>query len=917
MSEHSPNREQERLIQSHDGLHLVDAGPGTGKTFTLTRRYAALIEDGVDPEDILLTTFTRNAAETMRDRIIDRIDPEHELDVAAAPISTFHAYCQGLLETHGADAPQHIGIEGSVPRSVRVIDSELFERQEFERFLRRFREDHPEHAAFYGMADAGSLLRLVRTLAARGVVPDREGWYRDSREILEGDRELLEEVAREANAPRNGGSKQSRLAGERAKVFRKGRPVPDAPRFGELKDGKQVREDLITEAIEHDREGLFAFVHDIYHGYLQHCLRRNYLNFGFVMLLSYVVLREDAAVREEVGFEHTMIDEFQDTNPLQFRIALLLTRTDNICAVGDWKQSIYRFQHADVDNIRRFEDRIQRFHGRMQDALVWEPGPVTAITLRTNYRSVQDIIDHSEQSFTAPGRKDEEVEAPDITQLEAERDGDAEIEQYVAEDQHAAITDIIIELLEDGEDPSDITVLSRTRSFARELFSHARDAGVPVAYAGGIELFRTDPGVLVLNWLRLVADRDVDRGWVTVLDEAGYRMDEKERLLETEEFPEEMVAFRDQLREMDSVPAMARAVLDRYGYDGEEAGTIVDVLASHTSHGWMTVGRTVRFIEDCIDEEEDFEVDADRHGDAVTIQTIHGAKGLEYGTVILGDCTAKRFPSQDRGGGTVHFDDIGGLRCTKVVEDHPVPYDCWQTRLVDRVTPDNRDEERRLLYVAITRAEDRFIAVGAGDRPSPFLEHLGEPEERDIEREEYTVPSEEGTDGLRVPEVTGQRPVRLDPHALMEIEGTGGEGMEAGTVLHEQAEAYVRDGELPEDVPDQLRVVMDRLDRRGEAEVACTLHLDGDPPVVFSGFIDHLLVEEDTVTITDIKTDQDLRNHDQYRVQLSVYAHAMQREYPDREVIARVLYTNLDRCETIQPSSEAALLEQAHEVTGR
>lgn len=915
MSEHSPNREQDRLIQSHDGLHLVDAGPGTGKTFTLTRRYAALIEAGVDPEDILLTTFTRNAAETMRDRIIERIDAEHELDVVGAPISTFHAHCQGLLETHGADAPQYLGIDQEVPRSVRVIDAELFERQEFERFMAAFRQDHPEHSGFYGLMEPGALLKLVRTLAARGVVPDADGWYRESREVLEGDQELLRAAAEEANAPRNEGRKQSELAGERAKVFRKGRTVPGAPQYGELKEGKQVRRDLIEEAIDDDREQLFAFIHDLYHGYLRHCLERNYLNFGFVMLLTYVVLREDPRLREVVGFEHTMIDEFQDTNPLQFRIALLLSRTDNICAVGDWKQSIYRFQHADVDNIRRFEDRIQRFHAGMQDALDWEPGAVTAITLRENYRSVQDIIDHSEGSFTAPGRAGEEVDAPDITQLEADRDGAADIRQYVAEDQHEAITDIIIDLLEDGEDPSDITVLSRTRSFARELFEHMRDTGVPAAYAGGIELFRTDPGVLVLNWLRLVADRDVDRGWVTVLDEAGYRMDEKAHILDAEEYPEEMVRFRDRLAGMDSVPAMARAVLDRYGYDGEEAATIVDVLGSHTSHGWMTVGRTVRFIEDCITEEEDFEVDADRHGDAVTIQTIHGAKGLEYGTVILGDCTAQRFPSRDRGGGTIWFDELSGLRCKKTVQDHPVPYDSWQARLVDRVTPDNRDEERRLLYVAITRAEDRFIAVGDQERPSPFLEHLGEPEEREVERTEYAAPGKEVVEGLTVREVERTGPVRLDPHSLMEIEGTGGAGMEAGTTLHQQAERYIRYGDVPEEVPDQLRIVVDHLDRRGEAEVACTLHLDGDPPVVFSGVIDHLLVEEDRVTVTDIKTDADLRNHDQYQVQLSVYAHAMEREYPDREVIARVLYTNLDRCETIQPSSEAALLERAHEVT--
>jgi len=85
--------------------------------------------------------------------------------------------------------------------------------------------------------------------------------------------------------------------------------------------------------------------------------------------------------------------------------------------------------------------------------------------------------------------------------------------------------------------------------------------------------------------------------------------------------------------------------------------------------------------------------------------------------------------------------------------------------------------------------------------------------------------------------------------------------------------------------------------------------------------IDDLTVESEDVeleaTITDIKTDADTRNHDQYRVQLSVYARAMEREYPDREVRAQVLYTNLDRCEAVEPLSEAALLERAHAVMER
>jgi len=73
MSDFDPNEKQGRLIESTDGLHLVDAGAGTGKTFTVTRRYATIVEQSdVDPADILLVTFTNNAAAEMKERIVSQ-----------------------------------------------------------------------------------------------------------------------------------------------------------------------------------------------------------------------------------------------------------------------------------------------------------------------------------------------------------------------------------------------------------------------------------------------------------------------------------------------------------------------------------------------------------------------------------------------------------------------------------------------------------------------------------------------------------------------------------------------------------------------------------------------------------------------------------------------------------------------------
>jgi superfamily I DNA/RNA helicase len=97
MTAFDPNDDQQRLITSTDGIYLVNAGAGTGKTFTITRRYANILDQpGIEPDDILLATFTRNAAAEMADRIAQysEYDPVQLRD---APISTFHSYCYRLL----------------------------------------------------------------------------------------------------------------------------------------------------------------------------------------------------------------------------------------------------------------------------------------------------------------------------------------------------------------------------------------------------------------------------------------------------------------------------------------------------------------------------------------------------------------------------------------------------------------------------------------------------------------------------------------------------------------------------------------------------------------------------------------------------------------------------------------------------
>jgi len=168
------------------------------------------------------------------------------------------------------------------------------------------------------------------------------------------------------------------------------------PERWEIRDGgKQVPDTVARRVFEEDREELKTFIHDMYHAYLSFALRRNYLNFSFLQLFAFVLLCEDHELREELGYEYVMVDEFQDSSEIQFKLTLLLAGTNNICVVGDWKQSIYSFQYADVDNIREFETRLERFTTELNndyDRIQYPTTPVTKLELDTNYRSTQSVL---------------------------------------------------------------------------------------------------------------------------------------------------------------------------------------------------------------------------------------------------------------------------------------------------------------------------------------------------------------------------------------------------------------------------------------------------------------------------------------------------------------------------------------------
>lgn len=941
----TPNEKQRELIESTEGIYLVDAGAGTGKTFAITRRYAEIVDQpDVEPEDVLLVTFTRSAATEMKERIVEHSTYSLR-ELADASIQTFHSHCFDLLKEHGYRAPTHLGLDDRITGSTQVVEDELVENELFREFFETFQHDHPEYSDFYRIiSDQTELLDVIKELASKGAFPTANGWYRDGEAAVDGDFGTFKERFDEVNEPRNGGSKQSKL---RSKLNNYGKDktyLPDAPSKGELRGNgtKQAPEQTAALAFDEDREALKAFVHDVYFSYLEFALSRNYLTFGFLQLFAFVLLCENPELRERVEFEYVMVDEFQDTSEIQFKLALLLAGTNNFCVVGDWKQSIYSFQYADVENIRSFDDRLERFSAdlnREDDCVSFDVDTVERIELEENYRSTQTILDFSETALATPTNSSDTVDEDvidDVVSLSSNASFDnTRIEGVQHPDEHETVLSTIQKIVgneeyaiedEDGDSRppafGDVAVLTRTRDFGRELLSVADEYEFPMAYDGGVELFRTDQAKLLLAWLRIL-ESDTDRGWAVVLEEAGYTLDEIDHILEANEYPSNMRAFRAQLADLEAVGSVARQVFEHYGFTGEYADVILHTIQSVHEGSTFTRGDLIRFIERGIENGSTHDVVTSAGVDSVTVQTIHSAKGLEYPIVILANMNDGKFPPNVSNSSVLRYEESIGLRQRKRYADvdaheHPHIYDNWTHDVLRHCLSRDLDEERRLLYVAITRAESHVVFAG-GEEPNTFFEELpfeeipGDPS---VERVDH-----QSTTQMQLPFsiVPPDGPTGHTPHTLMddsvfdgadiEMESTEFRGRDFGSRVHDFAEAYALGEDVSpttDDYPDEGHIAefLDGLsgDLHVEERAVLPLDVDGEQ-VTVSGIVDLVHETADRIEIVDYKTDQTRRAESEYRKQLSVYYHVLESCFDGKEISASIFYTTTgERC-TIEPLS--------------
>lgn len=628
------NPEQLRVVTSGPGPTLVLAGPGSGKTRTLTYRVAYLLNRQVPADQILLVTFTVKAAREMLDRV-ERIVQSRPEGLWGG---TFH----------------HIG----------------------NLLLRR-------HADLLGRTPAFGIL-------------DEE----DSRDLITA---CIDDL----------------------KVSQTGTRLPQAAALGTvlsfsantLRPLDQVVERLVPQFCEN-----LEFIQKVAEQYRRRKQKSNLLDYDDLLQGWLTLLQDHPTLRQRYGeqFRWILVDEYQDTNRLQFELIRLLASVHgNLLVVGDDAQSIYAFRGADLSNLLDFPNVF--------------PGTVIH-RLETNYRSTPEILNLANASIRTNTRQFPK-------ELKSVRESGplpAVIPLADARQQATFIAQRILELRAEGTPLQEMAVLFRARFQAAELELELARRNIPYLVRGGIRFFEQAHIKDVLAYLRLVVNPMDQISWERIFRlQEGIGPAYARRLWEwLSASPDPLQTARESaegkgippraqagwkrlracLRELSgsnghTKPAEMLVTVLRTGYDGyvethfENPGDRLEDLEQLVNLA-SAYAETERFIED-LTLREPFKGESlrgwEEPDEFLVLSTIHQAKGLEWTSVFLIGLTDGQFPHP------------------KSLED-----------------PLELEEERRLFYVATTRTRRELYLTYAmtrttyprGEilmRPSLFIQELPEP----------------------------------------------------------------------------------------------------------------------------------------------------------------------------------------------
>lgn len=650
--------EQKDVVLHTTGPLLVVAGAGTGKTRVLTTRIAQLVSTSVKPENILALTFTEKAASEMSERV-DELLP---LGTNTATITTFHSFTTDILRTYA----HLLGIPS---------DFSLLTQEEEMVLLRE------------------NIFNLPLKILRPGSNPTKFLYVLQS---------FYNRLKDEAISPE-----------ELLTTAKKYQQNPDKAK----QDSGKILHELAVS----------------YAAYEKILLENGYLTFGHCITETIKLINQHPSVLHSIRqqYQYVLVDEYQDTNWAQTELAASIAGPEgNIMVVGDDDQAIYSFRGASTSNLIDFKKRYPK---------------CKQVVLTSNFRSTQNILDAAYRMIQQNNPDRLEYQHKINKRLKSNRQGvEPELALYDRlSSELVGITKKIQDWLEQDIAPQDIAVLTRTRSHAAVITQALQNAGINVNSSLGTSITEYPLVKGLLAFLQLLVNSQDNIAFFNVLANPPINIDPAtlNRLISSRPYKEDTYYnyVADQIINPDSKPywmndkelaklvklykwhqslsetvgmrpsvALLRTLHETGLYkkltskktisnetDLERLGEIFELMQSYEERHLKTnTQEFLNYLDIVTDNGQDASANLDEADPfSVNVMTIHQSKGLEFNAVVVPHCVNGRFPSR------------------KQTDPFELPAELIKESISSGDV--HLEEERRLFYVAITRAKEKLLITAA------------------------------------------------------------------------------------------------------------------------------------------------------------------------------------------------------------